>query len=336
MSATPRSLPHLAPAAAPHERACSIALLLEQLGDGWCFLILRSAFFGETRFEGFVQSLSAPRTQISQSLARLVEVGVLQGGGHPGYRLTASGHALFSVCIGLMAWGDKYARLLLHPEQKQPPLQLFWREERQPNSPCLPIQPQWICAHCQKPFSARDCVWVHGPGSGVQPRRIGRYRPPNKALYAKAQPCSVASALEVLGDRWIFLILREAFFGHRRFEDFVKQLGISRNVLTERLETLQIAGVLKRHQISAKGLRTEYQLTHAGLELYPLIVAMMNWCDQWLREPLHEPLIVIHRACGTQLHAKLVDAQTGRLIESTAVRQNSPAATLSTSNLPLP
>ncbi len=316
MSVTPQPLSTLKTITTPHERACSIALFLERLGDGWCFLILRAAFFGETRFEGFVHTLSAPRTQIAQSLARLCDAGVLQGGGHTCYRLTPAGHALFGICIGLMAWGDAYARPLLHPEQEQAPVQLFWRDDAPQQSSLKPVQPQWICANCRQAFTARDGIWVHGPTAGMQSRREGRYRPPNKALFAKAQPCSVASALEVVGDRWVFLILREAFFGQRRFEDFVQQLDISRNVLTDRLEALQLAGVLKRQQITAHGARSEYLLTSAGLALYPLTIAMMNWCDRWLRKPRQEPLVVIHRSCGVQLNALLVDAHTDRPIES--------------------
>lgn len=305
-----------------HQRACSVASVLEQVGEGWSFLVLRAAYFGESRFEGFVQTLSAPRAQIAQSLAKLTAAGILEGGGHQGYRLSPAGHRMFPICIGLMIWGDEYVRPILHPEQPHPPLTLHWRDDESQ----IPIKPIWICAHCQTTFTARDCAWIDGPGAGIQLRREGRYRPPNKTLYAKAQPCSVASALEIIGDRWTFLILREAFFGQRRFEDFVSRLGIARNVLANRLESLIATHLLERKQISKNSARMEYRLASAGLALYPLTTTMMNWGDRWLRAPNQEPLIVLHRNCGSRLDSVLVDERNGRVIESRLVKPMTPLA----------
>src|SRR5437867_2038639 len=89
--------------------------------------------------------------------------------------------------------------------------------------------------------------------------------------------CSVAASLEILGEWWTFLVLRDAFFGVRRFEDFQRRLGIARNVLTTRLQTLVNHGVLERRLYQDHPPRYEYRLTQKGLELHPVLVSLMKW-----------------------------------------------------------
>jgi DNA-binding HxlR family transcriptional regulator len=93
-----------------------------------------------------------------------------------------------------------------------------------------------------------------------------------------AQHCSVARALDVLGERWTLLIVRDAFYGLRRFKDFVDHLDIPRAVLTARLKTLEDEGVLAR--VPGPGKRTEYELTEKGLGLWPIVRGLMTWGDE--------------------------------------------------------
>jgi DNA-binding HxlR family transcriptional regulator len=111
--------------------------------------------------------------------------------------------------------------------------------------------------------------------------------------------CSVARALEIVGDRWSVLVLREAFWRTRRFEVFQRHLGIARNVLADRLQRLVAAGILERVQYSERPPRFEYRLTEAGRELWPAVVALMQWGDRHL-PPVSEgpPVALEHRACG--------------------------------------
>src|SRR3954454_20558053 len=94
------------------------------------------------------------------------------------------------------------------------------------------------------------------------------------------QVCSVARALEVVGERWTLLIVRDALLGIRRFEDFQRDLGIARNVLTDRLSRLVDLGVLDRVAYSEKPLRHEYRLTEKGLDLWPVVFALGKWGDR--------------------------------------------------------
>jgi DNA-binding HxlR family transcriptional regulator len=109
--------------------------------------------------------------------------------------------------------------------------------------------------------------------------------------------CSVARALDVLGDRWTFLILRESFFGVRRYSELARNLGCSRTILSARLRRLVDAGVMNRHRYRTDPDHYEYRLTQAGMELYPAIVALMNWADEHLASPDGPPLLLRHLAC---------------------------------------
>jgi DNA-binding HxlR family transcriptional regulator len=112
--------------------------------------------------------------------------------------------------------------------------------------------------------------------------------------------CSVKRALHVVGEKWTFLVLREAFYGARRFEQFQARVGCARNVLTERLNSLTGAGVMQRVPYREPGQRErhEYCLTEKGLDLLPAVVALMQWGDRWEADPQGPPVEIIHRDCG--------------------------------------
>ena len=93
--------------------------------------------------------------------------------------------------------------------------------------------------------------------------------------------CSVAQTLELIGEWWTLLILRNAFHGMRQFDAFQKQLGISTSVLSARLKKLTDAGVLSRRSSAHDARSVEYRLTEKGLELYPIMISLMQWGDKW-------------------------------------------------------
>lgn len=113
--------------------------------------------------------------------------------------------------------------------------------------------------------------------------------------------CGVARALELLGDGWTLLIVREAFFGVRRFADFQRDLGIARNVLSKRLKSLVQAGILERVDAGRHGTRFEYRLTAKGEALLTVLSSLREWADAWVFGEGHEPLIVRDRATGERL-----------------------------------
>jgi DNA-binding HxlR family transcriptional regulator len=109
--------------------------------------------------------------------------------------------------------------------------------------------------------------------------------------------CSVAQCLEVVGEWWSMLIVRDAFLGVTRFEDFQRRLGISRNILRDRLTTLVDAGVLVRVPYSEHPPRDDYRLTDKGRDLWPVLTAMRQWGDRYAA-PCGPPVGIVHKSCG--------------------------------------
>src|SRR3982751_3153860 len=94
--------------------------------------------------------------------------------------------------------------------------------------------------------------------------------------------CSIARTLDIVGERWTLLILRDAFNDVRRFEDFAAGLPVARNILTDRLQTLVAHGILERRRYQERPPRYEYRLTAKGMELYPVLIALLQWGDRHL------------------------------------------------------
>ncbi len=134
-----------------------------------------------------------------------------------------------------------------------------------------------------------------------------------------AMDCSVAQCLEVVGEWWSMLIVRDAFLGVTRFEQFQKRLGISRNILRERLGSLVEAGVFERVPYSEHPLRYDYRLTEKGRDLWPVVNAMREWGDRYAA-PSGPPLELVHRSCGQVTHAELVCAWCGERLTHRNVR----------------
>jgi DNA-binding HxlR family transcriptional regulator len=129
----------------------------------------------------------------------------------------------------------------------------------------------------------------------------------SEALWDRSR-CSVAGTLAVVGEKWSLLVLREAFLGVRRFADFQRILGAPRAVLTDRLGTLVEQGILARVPYRPEGERQrhEYRLTAKGLDLYPTLVALMQWGDRYLAGEGDAPLELRHRDCGEPVRLALV------------------------------
>lgn len=125
------------------------------------------------------------------------------------------------------------------------------------------------------------------------------------------QVCSVARALSVVGERWTLLIIRDAFKGTRRFEDFQRNLGVTRHRLAERLSGLVDEGVLTRTPYNARPLRYEYRLTRKGLALYPVLLSLSHWGDVWMDDGAGPPLKYWHSRCGKQTEPVLSCRECG-------------------------
>lgn len=123
--------------------------------------------------------------------------------------------------------------------------------------------------------------------------------------------CTVAYSLTVVGERWALLILRDAMYGIRRFDEFQESLGIARNILADRLEKLVAHGVMERRQYQERPARHEYVLTPKGRDLFPVLMTLMRWGDTWGHFD-ELPKTTTHLACGSSdVHAATVCSACG-------------------------
>jgi DNA-binding HxlR family transcriptional regulator len=126
-----------------------------------------------------------------------------------------------------------------------------------------------------------------------------------------ASPDAMERAVAVIGDRWTILVLREAFFGVRRYGEMARNLGIARNILAARLKHLLAYGLLERRRYRTDPDWYEYVLTDSGRDLYGTIAALLHWSDTHLPDPETPPLRLRHCACGQLTHAKVTCAACG-------------------------
>jgi DNA-binding HxlR family transcriptional regulator len=127
---------------------------------------------------------------------------------------------------------------------------------------------------------------------------------------------SVERTLSVVGDRWSFLIMREAFFGVRRFDAFLGQTGASPNMLADRLKKLTEHGLLERRPYQERPLRFEYRMTEKGRDLYPITLALMQWGDSWMAGEEGPPLKLVHTTCGQVMRPRMVCDVCGGAIDA--------------------
>ena len=120
--------------------------------------------------------------------------------------------------------------------------------------------------------------------------------------------CAIARTGAMLGERWVFAILRAAYFRARTFEDYLAATGIARNVLADRLRNLVDFGILEKrpYETTERRNRSEYRLSEAGLDLYPVMVAMMEWGNKHAGFLDGPPVLLVHEPCGEVTHPRMV------------------------------
>jgi DNA-binding HxlR family transcriptional regulator len=129
-----------------------------------------------------------------------------------------------------------------------------------------------------------------------------------------SQVCSIARTLEVIGDRWTMLVIRDVFNGFRRFDDIQGNLGCARNVLADRLSRLVEDGILEKRRYQERPERFEYRLTEKGIDLWPVLVTLLKWGDRHAPGPDGPPVIVRHRGCGGEVNELLNCSRCGKAV----------------------
>jgi DNA-binding HxlR family transcriptional regulator len=162
-----------------------------------------------------------------------------------------------------------------------------------------------------EPFAGRNAEGRH-----QRPQESNRMQ---RKSWAKAE-CPMARSVDVIGDWGSLMILREAFGGTTRFDDFQKQLSMSRNLLTARLKKLVSCGILQRKPIAEEARRHEYVLTEMGEDLLTTIIALRQWGDRWLFRPSPPPIEMFDAVDGSELEQLIVHSSRGREVLRADVR----------------
>jgi DNA-binding HxlR family transcriptional regulator len=135
------------------------------------------------------------------------------------------------------------------------------------------------------------------------------------------QFCSIAKSLEVIGERWSLLIVRDVMNGNRRFGEIQASLGIARNVLSARLQGLVDEDILERRAYQESPPRHEYFLTAKGLDLWPALIALMHWGDRYSAGPEGPPRLIVHKECGGQINDRGTCEACGEVLHARDARQ---------------
>jgi len=271
----------------------SIYRTVEVVGDAWSWLVMReSVLYDVRRFSQFQARLGVARSTLAARLRQLTSGGLLAEhprASWPEYHPTESGRDFVACLMVAMRWGDRW----------------YFEERTRPTAVThvgcgQPLEAVLRCDTCHEVISARD-VTARRPGPFTASPRLGqRRRTPDLSLLERNRTCSLARTLTVTGDHWTSLLIREAFFGTRRFDDFQRNLAIAPNILSGRLRRLVEQGILVAVPYADWPVRHEYRLTERGLDLYHLPLAMLTWGQRWL-DTNESDIHLTHTTCGNEL-----------------------------------
>jgi len=134
------------------------------------------------------------------------------------------------------------------------------------------------------------------------------------------QFCSIAKSLEVIGERWTLLIVRDVMLGNRRFGQIQRSLGVARNVLSARLQRMVDEGILERRAYQHSPPRHEYFLTEKGLDLWPALIALQAWGDRYSAGPEGPPMVIVHKRCGKPISDRGICEHCGEVLHARDAR----------------
>jgi len=277
-----------------------VARTLDIVSDAWAFLIIREAFFGTRTFEAFRSALDIPRATLTDRLRKLTRLQIFrQAAARVGQRQRVPAHQNglrpLSELHRLMQFGDRWLAV-----GKRAPLVLV-------HGPCgCESHPIVACSECSSELEARGVQYRDGPGAGRRPAKPGRNtrRASDGSRFTLGRPSSVSRALQIIGDKWSFMVVREGFFGNRRYDRIQSELGIAPNILTDRLSRLVAQGVFTAASTSMPRALRIYPDRHGARSLRALCHDA-GVGDRWLSKA-KPPLLLRHTKCGHDFHASVI------------------------------
>ncbi|WP_429910880.1 winged helix-turn-helix transcriptional regulator [Glycocaulis sp.] len=288
---------------------------MDVVGEAWTMLILREAFRGARRFDDWMERLAIARSVLARRLKTLTDAGLLERRPYQQrperfeYVLTAMGRDLYGVAIMLIFWEQDWS-------PRSDPARAIRLVARDGSGPIDPIM---AGEDLKAPILPGDVLPRPGPVPGKAPAlKEMRRRKVQPAMRASGKPIELG--IELFGDYWTNLVLAACFYRVRRYDDFLKTLGVSTSVLADRLEGLVSHGILTRKRYHTRPERFEYVLTERGRALYPTVLAFFAWGARWLCEPGKLPVELVSQATGQTVLPVLRNAVTGEEIDPRSVR----------------
>lgn len=291
-------------------RASSVTRTLNLIGDKWTLVILRDAFLGVRRFQDWQRRNGMAKSLLTNRLKKLVEYGCLEKVLYQDrpmrfeYHLTEMGRDLFPLSLLMWEWERQWM-----PENTTLPGELVHKN-------CgKTFHPLTTCDQCQGQVHIRNTRYVLGPGSGfdekMPPRHQRRSRLPTKVA---DNSYIFEQCVDIIGDRWSTMVLAAAYFGGKRFDEFLQELQIAPNILSNRLTSLVECEIFRKALYCEKPPRYEYRLTEKGRQIFGVAVGMMMWGDKWLADKRGKPHILVHVDCGKQMKPQVTCSECGEVL----------------------
>ena len=297
-----------------------VAQCLGLLGDRWTLLTIRDLFLGRHRFEELLQHTGAVRSTLANRLKVLVEQGIVYRNPYQiaplryEYRLTPKGLGLYDFALSVWSWehtwhGDEVIDL--------PPRLVH----RKCNKPFMPV---CKCTLCEQNITASTVSNRPNPSysGGNQVALFSKRRSKVTVSSHKAKDGSLFHAIDILGDRWNNLILGGALYGLRRYDDFQRGLGISTNILADRLKLLVEAGLFERVVYQNAPKRYQYKLTSKGTDYLPIAMALHKWSEKWLTQGRGGNVILSHHCQSTPIQFVFCCSACGSAVDPHDVTAN--------------
>jgi DNA-binding HxlR family transcriptional regulator len=302
----------------------AVLIAVRQAADVICdrssLVLLLFAHAGVERFGDFRERSALGNRQLISRLGTLIEQEILVRlaySRHPpryGYHLTHMGLDLFDVFATMVRWDNAWS-----PDGSAKGVLI-----EHVSCGASAVEPQLQCGLCAEEVTARSVVEIKASHKDVArvPPKATSYRrsSPSTAADPRERPHPLAHCFEIFGDKWSIEVLVSAFLRTRNFGDFQAQIGISTNILSDRLTRLVHLGILRLNTQKEAGRAGAYMLTEKGIALYPILLAIQAWADKWLRDRYRSPVRLKHRTCGQPLQLSLVCSSCGKALQRANAR----------------
>ena len=279
--------------------------------DRWSLVTLLLAHAGTSRFTEFRERSGMANRQLTARLTLLESQEILVRLPYTRrplryeYHLSHMGLELFDVFASMARWERQW-----HPAEGHAEMLIEHLD-----CGAKAVQPRMHCAYCAEVIVARDVAFkVSQKEVEAMPTKNTPYRRSGAGVAGLApnEKAPLAHAIEIFGDKWSIEIIVCAFLRVRNFGGFQAQTGISTNILADRLARLVELGVLRQAEADDPGHRKgTYVLTEKGIDLYPVLLALQAWADDWLRDRVRSPVKLVHSRCGQALRLRVCCGQCG-------------------------